>query len=277
MIDFKTYLQNFSPASPRLLMGILNLTPDSFHDGGRYNHRATAKNRLFQLWSGGAHIIDLGAMSSRPGHAPVSAEEEIERLSIVLEANWNESILFSVDTDKPDVAAYALSRGVQILNDCSGLLQEEMYDLAAVTGVPLIVMHRQGLEGQHDDICQEVLEFFQSCIVFGESRGMKREQFILDPGFGFNKDVAENLDLFYGLTKLCRLGLPVLTGFSHKRFISAISGEPASHAYGGNLAAAAYAISQGAAILRMHDVELLPAFMTAAQIFWNKREGRTNG
>lgn len=273
MIDFRAYLHNYSLTSPRLIMGILNVTPDSIHDGGLYDQQATALNRLRQLLSGGAHIVDLGAMSSRPGYKPISTEEEIARLSIILEAELPESILFSVDTDKPKVAQYALNHGVQILNDCSGLLQDDMYDLAARTGAPLIVMHRQGVEGQHHNICQEVLDFFQRCLAFGEARGVKRKQFILDPGFGFNKSVSENLELFHGLSNMCRLGLPVLTGFSHKRFIAAASGEPTAQTPGGNLAASAYAIAQGAAILRMHDIDLLPAFITAVQTFWSRGEG----
>ncbi len=147
MLDIHTYLRNYRPEAAPLLMGILNLTPDSFHDGGRYLQREAALSQLRLLLEGGAHIVDLGAMSSRPGHREISAEAEIARLAVLLEDLPDPLPLLSVDTDKPEVAAYALAHGVRVLNDCSGRLQPEMYRLAAAHHAPLIVMHRQGEEG----------------------------------------------------------------------------------------------------------------------------------
>ncbi|MDO4733377.1 MAG: dihydropteroate synthase, partial [Bacillota bacterium] len=235
MFDIHAYLRGFSSSSPVLLMGILNLTPDSFHDGGAYVQRDAALSRLRFLQAAGAQILDLGAMSSRPGHSPVSAEEEISRLSLLLSRPVEQAPLLSVDTDKPEVAAYALEHGVGLINDCSGLLQRELYILAARWQVPLVVMHRMGQEGQHGDICREVLDFFRESLSFGKSLGLSEQQFIFDPGLGFNKNYEENLELMKALPAFCGLGRPILLGFSHKRFISHISGEEASHAPGGNL------------------------------------------
>lgn len=268
MFDIFSYLKNFNGNSPCLLMGILNLTPDSFHDGGRYDQKEKALEQLLHLKNNGAQIVDLGAMSSRPGHAFVPAEEEIARLSLLLEQELPDHPLFSVDTDKAEVAAYALEHGVQIINDCSGLLQADMYRLAASSSAPLIVMHRQGEEGRHTDVCREVLDFFRECISFGKRYGVQEQQFILDPGLGFNKNVEENLQLMAALPEFSALGHPVLLGFSHKRFISGISGEPPAQSPGGNLAAAVYGLLHGASILRMHDLELLRPLLQAAAVLW---------
>lgn len=258
---------------PPLLMGILNLTPDSFHDGGAYFSRELALTQLECLQAQGADIVDLGGMSSRPGHQVISAEAEIQRLALLLEALPEQRPLLSVDTDKPEVAAYALAHGVNILNDCSGLLQPEMFRLAAEQDVPMILMHRQGREGEHRDILQEVKDFFQESIRFARRWSVDEKRLILDPGLGFNKDLNENLQLMWGLSELRVFGRPILLGFSHKRFIAAISGEAPGLAPGGNLAAAIYGMQQGASILRMHDLNGLQAMLRAADVLWNT-EGR---
>ncbi|MBQ6807850.1 MAG: dihydropteroate synthase [Firmicutes bacterium] len=271
MFDIFSYLRDFHAASPCLLMGILNLTPDSFHDGACYNQKEKAIEQLLHLRDAGAQIVDLGAMSSRPGHAFVTEEEEISRLALVLEQEIPDRPLLSVDTDKPEVAAYALEQGVQIINDCSGLLQADMYRLAARKAAPLIVMHRQGEEGRHTDICREVQDFFRECIAFGKLYGVQERQLILDPGLGFNKSIEENLQLMAALPEFSGFGLPVLLGFSHKRFVSGISGEPPAQSPGGNLAAAVYGFLHGASILRMHDLELLKPLLQAAAVLWKEQ------
>ena len=277
MFDIFSYLQDFGSQSPGLLMGILNLTPDSFHDGGCYDRPAAAWEQLQRLQADGAHIIDLGAMSSRPGHQEVSAEEEIARLAMLLEHQQGPLPLLSVDTDKPEVAAYALEHGVSIINDCSGLLQEDMFRLAAKKQAPLIVMHRLGAEGQHTDVCAEVLSFFRECLSFGKACGLSEKQFILDPGLGFNKSVGENLQLMSALPELAALQRPLLLGFSHKRFISAISGEPAAQTPVGNLAAAVYSLLHGASILRMHDLALLGPLLRASAALWGNERIKLHG
>lgn len=249
--DIQTLLAENRP----LLMGILNITPDSFHDGGRFLDAENAKIQMKRLIDDGADIIDIGAASSRPGHIPVSAEEEWARLAPVLEHAGECPCLLSVDTDKLDVAEKALAAGVDILNYTGGLLDDDIFRLAARTGAPLIWMHRWGEEGSHDDVVAEVEAFFREGIERGLSLGMKREQIILDPGPGFGKNVAENIAVMAAIPRFLAFGCPLLMAFSHKRFIAALSGEEKGNTPLGNLAAAAYCVEQGAHILRLHDLK----------------------
>lgn len=237
-----------------LLMGVLNITPDSIHDGGCYFSEQAAIAQLDALIAQGADIVDIGGASSRPGHNPVCPEEEWRRLSLVIDFCQQRPVLFSVDTDQLSVAEKALAHGADILNYSGGKLDEEFFQLVAQYGVPMILMHRQGKEGCHENVVEEILTFFQQGIAMGLSLGMKKEQFVLDPGPGFNKDVQENIALMAAIPQFLALGYPLLMAFSHKRFIAALSGEKPGSAPLGNLAAAAFCVDRGAHILRMHDI-----------------------
>ena len=208
-----------------LVMGILNITPDSFHDGGCYFDADRAVWQARFLADEGADIIDIGAASSRPGYTPVSAEEELSRLLPVLKALGSEDLpLLSVDTDKVDVAEAAVENGVAIINDTSGDLESGCFDLAAGKGLPLIVMHRKaGVEGR--DIVSEVEDFFKASLVKATEAGLPEELLILDPGLGFNKSIDENNALIDAIPLFKRLGRPLLIGYSHKRFAAAIAGD----------------------------------------------------
>lgn len=231
-----------------LVMGIVNLTPDSFYDGGRYLVPSAAQERIYQMVEEGADMIDLGGASSRPGHTPVSAAEELERVLPVLEAIAPKiSVPISIDTDKVEVAEAALSAGAAIINDISGLPQE-MAALAARTGAPTVLMH----QGGGPDIMLRLQDFFLERINVGLAAGMQREQFILDPGLGFGKDTAENLTILRHLEDLQALGLPILIGLSNKRFIGAVLNAELSERDTGNLAASVMALAKGAAIIRTH-------------------------
>ena len=237
-----------------LVMGILNITPDSFHDGGRYfdAYRALLQARL--LAEEGADIIDIGAASSRPGYTPVSAEEELYRLlPILAELEKEELPTLSVDTDKLEVAAAAVEHGVMIINDTSGDLESGCFELAASKNVPLIVMHRQA--GAEDrDIVSEVEDFFKASLVKAAEVGLSEKLLILDPGLGFNKSIEENNALIDAIPQFRCFGRPLLIGYSHKRFAAAIAGESPGMAPLGNAILAEKVSRLGAEIVRVHDV-----------------------
>jgi dihydropteroate synthase len=257
------YLSGELDFSRPLIMGIANITPDSFYDGGRYNTPQAAAEHIFAMAAAGADIIDIGGASSRPGHTPLSAEEELKRLLPVLELVAPHSRLpISVDTDKAEVAEAALAAGAAIINDIGGL-KADMAQLAAVSGAPVVLMH-QG--GGGSAIVEAVTDFFRDGLARGQAAGVQREQFILDPGFGFGKDVPENLLLLRHLQDLRLLGRPLLAGVSHKRFIGAASHTGLDGRNAANIAASAWAMARGADIIRTHDPQALreAALMIAA-------------
>lgn len=247
-----------------LIMGVLNLTPDSFHDGGRYLQPEAAEAQLNRLAAEGADLADLGAMSSRPGHQQLSATAEMERLLPLLRRLDSPPLPLSIDTDKPQVAEVALAHGVSVINDCSGRLQPEIYALAARYQAPLIVVHRQGEAGRHEDMCGEVIGFFQSCRDFALAAGVGEWQLIFDPGLGFNKNRRENLALMAGLPRLTALSRPLLLGYSHKRFLATLSGEQPGNAPLATDAATVYAALQGVHLLRVHEAGRCRALVNTA-------------
>ncbi|MCL1905484.1 MAG: dihydropteroate synthase [Clostridiales bacterium] len=251
-----------------LIMGIANITPDSFYDGGRYHTPQAAVEHILAMAEAGADIIDIGGASSRPDHTPVSAAEELERLLPVLEKVAPFLRLpLSVDTDKAEVVSAALNAGAAIINDTGGL-KEDMAQLAAIAGVPLVLMHRGG----GGDIVETVTDFFREGLARGEAAGIKRERFILDPGFGFGKDVAENLLLLNHLEDFRLLNRPLLVGVSNKRFIGAASDTPLYGRGAANIAAFVWALSHGAAIIRTHD----PKSLREAALMIEKIENSDN-
>jgi dihydropteroate synthase len=265
-----------------LVMGVLNLTPDSFSDGGRWASPEDAVEAALAMEQDGAHLLDLGAESTRPGGGvygtgakAVSVAEEIDRLLPVLEALRPLTRLpISVDTRKGAVARAALGAGADLVNDVSALTDPEMISVAAEVGCPVVLMHNRGSLGtmqrnlKYDDLLGEVREMLAGALERAERGGVARGQAILDPGIGFGKSYDQNLTLLRELRSLESLERPILVGASRKSFIGHITGEPAPDRLAGSLAAAAWAASRGASILRVHDVaatvELLAVWQAIA-------------
>lgn len=242
-------------------MGILNITPDSFSDGGRYLHPDRAVARALELEAEGADILDIGPQSTRPGHTPVSAEEELERLLPVLERlNGRLSIPISIDTYYPEVAEVALNRGAAIINDVSGSLENGMPGVAARYGAGLVMMHAGG--GADDraevDAVAVVHSYFQKALEAAEQAGLPISCVCLDPGIGFGKSGRGDLELIARLAEVTA-GLPptaLLVGASRKRVVGACCGNPPpEERLAGTLAIHTAAQLHGARILRVHDVK----------------------
>jgi dihydropteroate synthase len=245
-----------------LVMGILNLTPDSFHDGGRYNHPDAWLHQTEKMINEGASIIDLGAVSTRPGADEVTEDEEIKRLLPVLELlirNYPEMV-FSVDTFRSKVAKLSAETGAGIINDISGgRFDDELIKTVAGTGLPYILMHMKGkpsnmqFSPQYDDVILEVGQFFEKELSFLLNAGIK--QVILDPGFGFGKSIEHNYKLLHNLTIFKHSGNPILVGLSRKSMIYKLLDIKPMEALPGTNALHMLAILNGADFLRVHDVK----------------------
>ncbi|CAH8704427.1 dihydropteroate synthase [Paenibacillus thiaminolyticus] len=239
-----------------LIMGILNVTPDSFSDGGRYNRVDAALRHAKEMLEAGADIIDIGGESTRPGHQPVGQEEELERVLPVIEALRRElpQAPISVDTYKAEVARQALEAGAHIMNDIWGCKKEpEMAHVAARYGCPLILMHNRP-ERRYDRFVEEVKADLLESVELAKSAGVKDDQIWLDPGIGFAKTGEDNLVLMSHLDELCALGYPVLLGTSRKKFIRDTLQLPVDDVVEGTAATVALGIAQGCQIVRVHDV-----------------------
>ncbi|RJG20911.1 dihydropteroate synthase [Paenibacillus thiaminolyticus] len=239
-----------------LIMGILNVTPDSFSDGGRYNRVDAALRHAKEMLESGADIIDIGGESTRPGHQPVGQEEELERVLPVIEALRRElpQAPISVDTYKAEVARQALEAGAHIMNDIWGCKKEpEMAHIAARYGCPLILMHNRP-ERRYDPFIEEVKVDLLASVALAKEAGVKDDQIWLDPGIGFAKTGEDNLILMSHLDELCALGYPVLLGTSRKKFIRDTLQLPVDDVVEGTAATVALGIAQGCQIVRVHDV-----------------------
>ncbi|WGU93260.1 dihydropteroate synthase [Paenibacillus dendritiformis] len=239
-----------------LIMGILNVTPDSFSDGGRYNRVDAALRHAEEMLEAGADIIDIGGESTRPGHQPVGQEEELERVLPVIEALSRElpQAPISVDTYKAEVARQALEAGAHIINDIWGCKKEaEMAHVAARYGCPLILMHNRP-ERRYDRFVEEVKADLLASVALAKAAGVKDDQIWLDPGIGFAKTGEDNLVLMSHLDELCALGYPVLLGTSRKKFIRDTLQLPVDDVVEGTAATVALGIAQGCQIVRVHDV-----------------------
>ncbi|WP_374015901.1 dihydropteroate synthase [Paenibacillus thiaminolyticus] len=239
-----------------LIMGILNVTPDSFSDGGRYNRVDAALRHAKEMLEAGADIIDIGGESTRPGHQPVGQEEELERVLPVIEALRRElpQAPISVDTYKAEVARQALEAGAHIMNDIWGCKKEpEMAHVAARYGCPLILMHNRP-ERRYDRFVEEVKADLLASVALAKAAGVKDDQIWLDPGIGFAKTGEDNLVLMSHLDELCALGYPVLLGTSRKKFIRDTLQLPVDDVVEGTAATVAIGIAQGCQIVRVHDV-----------------------
>ena len=246
-----------------LVMGILNVTPDSFSDGGVWNTPEKALSHARQMVADGADIIDVGAESSRPGFVPISAEEEIERLRPFLEALLPEiSVPVSVDTFKAETAEMAAEMGVHILNDIWGLQYEKapgrMAEVAARYDLPVVVMHNQSGTAYEKDIVEAMKDFFRESRRIARSAGLAEEKLILDPGVGFGKTAEDNLVVLRRLAELSawdNARWPILLGVSRKSFIGAALGLPVEERMEATGAACVLGIASGANIVRVHDVK----------------------
>ncbi len=247
-------------------MGVMNLTPDSFSDGGRlWQDGRPALDRLLRraerMLADGADILDLGGESTRPGAAPVSVQEECDRvLPAVAAISARLDVIVSVDTSTPELMSAAASAGAGLLNDVRSLSRPGALGAAAATGLPVCLMHMRGEPGamQKDpvyrDVCSEVRDFLLERLSACTSAGIPRAKLLLDPGFGFGKTLEHNLALFRGLPGLVALGCPVLIGVSRKSMIGRILGRDTRQRLAGGLALATLAGSEGVAIVRTHDV-----------------------
>lgn len=244
------------------VMGILNVTPDSFSDGGRHVDAAVAADAAWAMREAGAAIIDIGAETTQPGAKPVWEGDEIERMHPVLERLANQPVPWSADTRKAAVMRFALSQGVAIINDVSALEYDpEAVRVVASSGVPVVLMHHKGdpqtmqINPTYDDALLDVYDWLEARIETCVAAGIAREKIILDPGIGFGKTVRHNLEILNGLSLFHALGCPILLGVSRKRFIAALSREePATQRVAGSLAVAVQGAAQGVQMYRVHDV-----------------------
>lgn len=245
-----------------LLMGIVNVTPDSFSDGGRYVTVDQAVERAMALISQGADILDLGAESTRPGATPVGEQEEMDRVLPVLhEVMKRTAVPISVDTMKSRVAREALEAGASIINDVTALrFDPDMAAVVAQFGAGVVMMHMQGMPmtmqeaPRYDSVVSDVRKFFVERIAAAERAGIVKSQMMLDPGFGFGKLLLHNLELLGQLSSFDQLDCPVLVGLSRKAFLGKILDRPVQDREWGTAAAVALAVDRGASIIRVHDV-----------------------
>lgn len=251
----------FDLSHPRV-MGILNVTPDSFSDGGRHNSLNDALLHAHALISAGATMIDVGGESTRPGAAEVSEEEEIERVVPVVEAIARRfEVFISVDTSKPRVIRESASAGAHLINDVRSLQEPGALEAAADSGLPVCLMHMQGeprtmqQAPHYDDLMGEVNAFFQQHIARCTAAGIAKQKLLLDPGFGFGKNLAHNYQLLARLSEFHHFGLPLLVGMSRKSMIGQLLNVPPEQRTIGSVACAVIAAMQGAQIVRVHDVK----------------------
>ena len=245
------------------IMGVINVTPDSFYDGGQYFDSNAAIEHAFRLVEEGADLVDIGGQSTRPGSEPVGIEEEYRRVLPILKAVRSQTNLWiSIDTYRSEVAKRCIEEGADLINDVSSFREDpEMARLVAHYKVPVICMHflksihPMPSEPEYTNLFSEILDFFRETYRIATAQNISREQLIVDPGIGFGKKLHHNLSIIRNLSFLKELNAPILVGPSRKSFIGKITGLPASERLEGTAAAAGVCIQQGAHILRVHDVQ----------------------
>ncbi|MGH8108138.1 MAG: dihydropteroate synthase [Arenimonas sp.] len=243
------------------VMGIVNVTPDSFSDGGQHGTTDAAIARGLRLVAEGADVLDIGGESTRPGAEEISEAEELQRVIPVIEALAKKiDVPIAIDTSKPGVMRAAVKAGASIINDVFALRRDDALDVAAELKVPVILMHMQGEPGSmqaaphYDDVVAEVHSFLTQRIFACEMAGISKKNIVIDPGFGFGKSLEHNLALLAQLQKFVELGVPVLAGLSRKSMIGALTGRDVNDRVHGSVAAALIAAQNGAKIIRVHDV-----------------------
>ena len=244
------------------IMGILNVTPDSFSDGGQHHHKEQAVQRALQMMEEGASIIDIGGESTRPNASPVALQEEIQRVIPVVEALSNHDVIISIDTSQPEVIQAAVKAGAHIWNDVRALTRPMALETAAELNIPVVLMHMRGEPtnmnqlDQYDDVTEDVISELQQRLDQAIAVGVQAENIIIDPGFGFAKNAQQNFQLLNEFWKLNRMDYPILSGLSRKRFIGeALNGVPAQERGIGSVTGHLLSIQQGASIVRAHDVK----------------------
>jgi dihydropteroate synthase len=259
-----------------LVMGILNVTPDSFSDGGRFFDANSALTHAATMVAQGADILDIGAESTRPyaGATPVSAGDELTRLKPVLPQVAALGLPLSIDTLKADVAAWALDHGATIVNDVWGLQRDPgMATLAAERGAPVIAMHNRDDVDDTIDIVADVIAFFARTLEIAAQAGIARDNIVLDPGIGFGKTPAQSIACLANLAAFDRFGLPLLVGASRKRFINSVVPSAPGERIGGSIASHLIAVASGVSIVRVHDVaETVQALRVSAAIAAARKE-----
>ncbi len=256
------------------VMGVLNVTPDSFSDGGQYNRPDAALVRARQMVADGATFIDIGGESTRPGATPVSLQEELDRVCPVVEAAARElDAVISVDTSAPEVMAETAKLGAGLINDVRALQRDGAPEVAAKAGIPVCIMHIQGEPDTMQDrpeyrnVRREVSAFLTERIRVAEQAGIRPENILLDPGFGFGKSLEHNLQLLASLEQMHILGHPLLVGVSRKSMLGHITGREVNERLPASLAAATIAAMKGASIIRVHDVrETVDAIRVVAAV-----------
>jgi dihydropteroate synthase len=244
---------------PRV-MGVLNVTPDSFSDGGMFVDRERALGQARRMVADGADIIDIGGESTRPGAAPVPLEVELDRVVPLVETLAKEGLRISVDTHKPDVMRASLAAGAVMINDVRALQAPDAMATVAASGAAVCLMHMQGeprtmqAQPHYGDVVNEVRDFLVDRAHLCEAAGIGRDRIVIDPGFGFGKSQAHNLELMRALGTLAATGYPVLAGLSRKSMLGGIAGREVNERAAASVAAALAAVARGAAIVRVHDV-----------------------
>lgn len=274
--EIMAVLSNYDQASPKLeagrflldlaakthIMGVLNITPDSFSDGGRFFDRELALEQARRMVEDGADILDVGGESTRPGAEPVSLDEELRRVVPVIETLAGEvGVPVSIDSYKPEVVRAAVDAGASIINDINGLRDEKMVALCAETGLPVITMHMQGTPRDmqqnptYSDVVKDICEWLDIQAEAAQAAGVARDKILIDPGIGFGKTKEHNLEIIARLPELKSLGYPVVLGTSRKAFIGAILDLPSDERIEGTIASVVSGIGRGAQIVRVHDVK----------------------
>ena len=248
--------------SRSIIMGILNVTPDSFSDGGRFDRVELALDHALRMQAEGADIIDIGGESTRPGAAAVTPEEELERVMPVIRVLRQETdIPISIDTSKPEVMRAAVDAGADMINDVNALRAQDAVDTCAELDVPVCLMHMQGeprtmqQDPRYDDVVKDIANFLRQRSRVCVDAGIDSGKLILDPGFGFGKTLQHNLELLNRLESICALESPVLVGISRKSMLGAIIDKPVTQRLHAGIAAAVIAYAKGARLFRVHDVE----------------------
>lgn len=262
-----------------LVMGILNNTPDSFSDGGQFFGFPSAMHQAMEMITSGADLLDIGGESTRPDSEPVTPDVELERVIPIIEAIRESSdIPISIDTTKAEVARQAIEAGADIINDVSSLrFDAQMAETAASLGVPLILMHMQGIprtmqqSPAYDSLFSEIISFLEERIRFAMSRGVDRRQIIVDPGIGFGKNVTHNLLIVRNLEIFQCLDRPILLGTSRKRYIGSVLDRPVEDREIGTAVAHSFGIAAGAHIIRVHDVPFHQQVALMADAFRDAR------
>jgi len=260
--NFSIGKKKFDLISHTLVMGIINVTPDSFYDGGKYNHKDQAVKRISEMIADGADIIDIGGLSSRPGSKPISLEEELERTIPVVESVRNNfDTLISIDTYRSEIALEAISAGAHMVNDISAFtMDKNMAGMIADKGVSVTLMHMQGKpesmqkNPQYENVVDEIYEYLDGKASAAVDVGVSPDKIVLDPGLGFGKTLDHNLSILNKISEFSSMGYPIMIGASRKSFIGAVLDLPVEDRLEGSLAAAVWSVINGANILRVHDV-----------------------